>query len=91
MSAAAPSGLPSHLLTLRPPDPQSARTAFLCLQTFQRFVSSSLKRSVWTAAEDEMLRELVEQMRIGNFIPYTQSNDIIITDRKAIEWSVTSW
>uniref|UniRef100_A0A3B3UHN6 Myb-like domain-containing protein n=1 Tax=Poecilia latipinna TaxID=48699 RepID=A0A3B3UHN6_9TELE len=31
----------------------------------------------WTAEEDEQLRELVQKMRIGNFIPYTQSNDII--------------
>ncbi|TDH13426.1 hypothetical protein EPR50_G00057410 [Perca flavescens] len=50
----------------------TGRTAFMCLQTFQRFVSDSLKRGSWTPAEDETLRELVDQMRIGNFIPYTQ-------------------
>uniref|UniRef100_A0A3B5QP25 Uncharacterized protein n=1 Tax=Xiphophorus maculatus TaxID=8083 RepID=A0A3B5QP25_XIPMA len=42
----------------------------MCLQMFQRFVSDSLKRSSWTAEEDEQLRELVQKMRIGNFIPY---------------------
>uniref|UniRef100_A0A3B5LZY3 Small nuclear RNA activating complex, polypeptide 4 n=1 Tax=Xiphophorus couchianus TaxID=32473 RepID=A0A3B5LZY3_9TELE len=50
----------------------TGRTAFMCLQMFQRFVSDSLKRSSWTAEEDEQLRELVQKMRIGNFIPYTQ-------------------
>ncbi|XP_026177845.1 snRNA-activating protein complex subunit 4 [Mastacembelus armatus] len=50
----------------------TGRTAFMCLQTFQRFVSDSLRRSVWTPPEDALLRELVEKMRIGNFIPYTQ-------------------
>ncbi|XP_041854563.1 snRNA-activating protein complex subunit 4 isoform X2 [Melanotaenia boesemani] len=48
------------------------RTAFMCLQVFQRFVSDSLKRGSWTPNEDVLLRELVDKMRIGNFIPYTQ-------------------
>nr|XP_019964463.1 PREDICTED: snRNA-activating protein complex subunit 4 isoform X2 [Paralichthys olivaceus] len=48
------------------------RTAFMCLQTFQRFVSDSLRRGSWTPCEDALLRELVDKMRIGNFIPYTQ-------------------
>ena len=56
---------------------QTGRTAFMCLQTFQRFVSDSLRRGSWTPAEDTQLRELVDKMRIGNFIPYTQSNDIM--------------
>lgn len=47
----------------------------MCLQTFQRFASDSLKRCSWTPAEDALLQELVEKMRIGNFIPYTQSRD----------------
>ncbi|KAK5910610.1 hypothetical protein CesoFtcFv8_004432 [Champsocephalus esox] len=50
----------------------TGRTAFLCLQTYQRFVSVSLKRGCWMPEEDAQLRELVEKMRIGNFIPYTQ-------------------
>nr|XP_046242391.1 snRNA-activating protein complex subunit 4 isoform X2 [Scatophagus argus]XP_046242392.1 snRNA-activating protein complex subunit 4 isoform X2 [Scatophagus argus] len=50
----------------------TGRTAFLCLQTFQRFVSDSLRHGSWTPAEDTLLRELVDKMRIGNFIPYTQ-------------------
>uniref|UniRef100_A0A668SSN9 Small nuclear RNA activating complex, polypeptide 4 n=1 Tax=Oreochromis aureus TaxID=47969 RepID=A0A668SSN9_OREAU len=50
----------------------TGRTAFMCLQMFQRFVSGSLKRGSWTPAEDDLLRELVDKMRIGNFIPYTQ-------------------
>uniref|UniRef100_A0A3Q4HG29 Uncharacterized protein n=1 Tax=Neolamprologus brichardi TaxID=32507 RepID=A0A3Q4HG29_NEOBR len=44
----------------------------------QRFVSGSLKRGSWTLAEDDLLRELVDKMRIGNFIPYTQSNHITL-------------
>ncbi|XP_049435643.1 snRNA-activating protein complex subunit 4 isoform X1 [Epinephelus fuscoguttatus] len=50
----------------------TGRTAFLCLQTFQRFASDSLKRSSWTPDEDNLLKELVDKLRIGNFIPYTQ-------------------
>ncbi|XP_077436776.1 snRNA-activating protein complex subunit 4 isoform X2 [Vanacampus margaritifer] len=50
----------------------TGRTAFMCLQTFQRFISSSLKRGAWTPTEDEKLTQLVDKMRIGNFIPYTQ-------------------
>uniref|UniRef100_A0A8C6VVX3 HTH myb-type domain-containing protein n=1 Tax=Nothobranchius furzeri TaxID=105023 RepID=A0A8C6VVX3_NOTFU len=48
-------------------------TAFMCLQMFQRFVSKSLRRSSWTAEEDARFKALVEKMRIGNYIPYTQS------------------
>ncbi|KAJ3603941.1 hypothetical protein NHX12_028682, partial [Muraenolepis orangiensis] len=48
------------------------RTAFMCLQTYQQHVSKTLKKSSWSAEEDAQLRELVEEMRIGNFIPYTQ-------------------
>lgn len=51
----------------------------MCLQTYQRFASDSLKRCSWTAAEDALLKELVEKMRIGNFIPYTQSKDVTRT------------
>ncbi|XP_034548051.1 snRNA-activating protein complex subunit 4 [Notolabrus celidotus] len=58
-------------------DLESGRTAFLCLQTFQRFVSGSLRHSSWTPAEDFLLKELVEKMRIGNFIPYTQMSYFI--------------
>eukprot|EP00066_Takifugu_rubripes_P028655 XP_011617921.1 PREDICTED: snRNA-activating protein complex subunit 4 isoform X2 [Takifugu rubripes] len=50
----------------------TGRTGFMCLQTYQRFASDSLKRCSWTTAEDTLLKELVEKMRIGNFIPYTQ-------------------
>ncbi|XP_054629714.1 snRNA-activating protein complex subunit 4 isoform X2 [Dunckerocampus dactyliophorus] len=50
----------------------TGRTAFMCLQTFQRFISDSLKRRTWTESEDKKFRELVDKMRIGNFIPYTQ-------------------
>ncbi|XP_054867302.1 LOW QUALITY PROTEIN: snRNA-activating protein complex subunit 4 [Amphiprion ocellaris] len=50
----------------------TGRTAFMCLQMFQRFVSDLLRHSSWTLSEDVLPRELVEKMRIGNFIPYTQ-------------------
>uniref|UniRef100_A0A3B4AQ23 Small nuclear RNA activating complex, polypeptide 4 n=1 Tax=Periophthalmus magnuspinnatus TaxID=409849 RepID=A0A3B4AQ23_9GOBI len=48
------------------------RTAFMCLQTYQRFGSKSLRKRTWTREEDAQLRALVDKMRIGNFIPYTQ-------------------
>lgn len=62
---------------------QTGRTSFMCLQMFQRFVSGSLKRGSWTLAEDDLLRELVDKMRIGNFIPYTQSNHITLLHQSA--------
>lgn len=70
-------------LSLPSPPSQTGRTAFMCLQMFQRFVSGSLKRGSWTPAEDDLLRELVDKMRIGNFIPYTQSNPITLLHQSA--------
>ncbi|CAB1321586.1 unnamed protein product [Coregonus sp. 'balchen'] len=48
------------------------RTAFMCLQTYQRYICTDFRRRKWGGVEDEILRELVEKMRIGNYIPYTQ-------------------
>ncbi|XP_023676431.2 snRNA-activating protein complex subunit 4 isoform X2 [Paramormyrops kingsleyae] len=48
------------------------RTAFMCLQTHQRYINKNFKKKGWTKEEDEVLRDLVDKMRIGNFIPYTQ-------------------
>uniref|UniRef100_A0A3Q1EKT9 Uncharacterized protein n=1 Tax=Acanthochromis polyacanthus TaxID=80966 RepID=A0A3Q1EKT9_9TELE len=42
----------------------------------------------WTPSEDALLRELVEKMRIGNFIPYTQSNDITLTWNQVLDPSL---
>uniref|UniRef100_A0A8C2JNZ3 Small nuclear RNA activating complex, polypeptide 4 n=1 Tax=Cyprinus carpio TaxID=7962 RepID=A0A8C2JNZ3_CYPCA len=48
------------------------RTAFMCFQTYQRYISKTFRRREWTKEEDEILRKLVEKMRTGNFIPYIQ-------------------
>nr|XP_055073765.1 snRNA-activating protein complex subunit 4-like [Misgurnus anguillicaudatus]XP_055073766.1 snRNA-activating protein complex subunit 4-like [Misgurnus anguillicaudatus]XP_055073767.1 snRNA-activating protein complex subunit 4-like [Misgurnus anguillicaudatus] len=48
------------------------RTAFMCFQTYQRYISKTFRRREWTSEEDEILRELVNKMRVGNFIPYMQ-------------------
>ncbi|XP_048368604.1 snRNA-activating protein complex subunit 4 isoform X2 [Sphaerodactylus townsendi] len=45
------------------------RTAFQCLQTFQAN-SKDFKRSEWTPEEDQMLSQLVQDMRVGSHIPY---------------------
>uniref|UniRef100_A0A670YSY7 Small nuclear RNA activating complex polypeptide 4 n=1 Tax=Pseudonaja textilis TaxID=8673 RepID=A0A670YSY7_PSETE len=45
------------------------RTAFQCLQKFQSH-NKDFKRSEWSPEEDQMLRQLVQEMRIGNHIPY---------------------
>ncbi|KAK1792189.1 hypothetical protein P4O66_012146 [Electrophorus voltai] len=42
------------------------------LGTYQRYISKSFRKRFWTKEEDQILRDLVEKMRIGNFIPYTQ-------------------
>ncbi|XP_052448094.1 snRNA-activating protein complex subunit 4 [Carassius gibelio] len=48
------------------------RTAFMCFQTYQRYISKTFRRREWTKEEDEILRKLVEKMRFGNYIPYIQ-------------------
>ncbi|XP_072521117.1 snRNA-activating protein complex subunit 4 isoform X2 [Salminus brasiliensis] len=48
------------------------RTAFMCFQAYQRYIARGFRRREWTKEEDQALRDLVERMRIGNFIPYTQ-------------------
>ncbi|NXU96812.1 SNPC4 protein, partial [Cettia cetti] len=45
------------------------RTAFQCLQKYQIY-NKDLKRKEWTKDEDQMLLELVQEMRVGNHIPY---------------------
>ncbi|NXI26954.1 SNPC4 protein, partial [Sterrhoptilus dennistouni] len=45
------------------------RTAFQCLQKYQIY-NKDFKRKEWTRDEDEMLLELVQEMRVGNHIPY---------------------
>ncbi|NXS84994.1 SNPC4 protein, partial [Erpornis zantholeuca] len=45
------------------------RTPFQCLQKYQIY-NTDLKRKEWTKNEDQMLLELVQEMRVGNHIPY---------------------
>ncbi|NWW63015.1 SNPC4 protein, partial [Ifrita kowaldi] len=45
------------------------RTPFQCLQKFQIY-NKDLKRKEWTKDEDQMLLELVQEMRVGSHIPY---------------------
>ncbi|NXG06227.1 SNPC4 protein, partial [Sakesphorus luctuosus] len=45
------------------------RTPFQCLQKYQ-ICNKDLKRKEWTKDEDEMLLELVQEMRVGSHIPY---------------------
>ncbi|KAM6296943.1 snRNA-activating protein complex subunit 4 [Aegotheles albertisi] len=45
------------------------RTPFQCLQKYQVY-NKDLKRKEWTRDEDQMLLELVQEMRVGSHIPY---------------------
>ncbi|XP_054140414.1 snRNA-activating protein complex subunit 4 [Melozone crissalis] len=45
------------------------RTPFQCLQKYQLY-NKDLKRKEWTKEEDQMLLELVQEMRVGSHIPY---------------------
>ncbi|XP_054853260.1 snRNA-activating protein complex subunit 4 [Eublepharis macularius] len=45
------------------------RSAFQCLQKFQAY-SKDFKRSEWTPEEDQMLLQLVQEIRVGSHIPY---------------------
>ncbi|XP_015427843.1 PREDICTED: snRNA-activating protein complex subunit 4 [Myotis davidii] len=46
-------------------------SAFQCLQQFQQH-NKALRRRAWTEAEDRMLTQLVQEMRVGNHIPFRQ-------------------
>ncbi|KAL7836717.1 hypothetical protein AOLI_G00280010 [Acnodon oligacanthus] len=48
------------------------RTAFMCFQTYQRYIAKNFRKREWNKKEDRVLCDLVQKMRIGNFIPYTQ-------------------
>lgn len=48
------------------------RTPFQCLQKYQIY-NKDLKRKEWTKDEDQMLLELVQEMRVGSHIPYKKS------------------
>ncbi|KAK7165013.1 hypothetical protein R3I94_003408 [Phoxinus phoxinus] len=54
------------------------RTAFMCFQTYQRYISKTFRRKEWTPEEDQILKDLVEKMRIGNFIPYMQMSYFMV-------------
>ncbi|XP_057214635.1 snRNA-activating protein complex subunit 4 isoform X2 [Triplophysa rosa] len=54
------------------------RTAFMCFQTYQRYISKTFRRKEWTKEEDQILRDLVGKMRIGNFIPYMQMSFFMV-------------
>ncbi|NXD00201.1 SNPC4 protein, partial [Certhia familiaris] len=45
------------------------RTPFQCLQKYQIY-NKDLKRKEWTKDEDQILLELVQEMRVGSHIPY---------------------
>uniref|UniRef100_A0A8C5N106 Small nuclear RNA activating complex polypeptide 4 n=1 Tax=Leptobrachium leishanense TaxID=445787 RepID=A0A8C5N106_9ANUR len=45
------------------------RTGFQCLQKYQ-LTNKDFRRKEFTKKEDEMLTDLVQQMRVGNHIPY---------------------
>ncbi|NWS29346.1 SNPC4 protein, partial [Polioptila caerulea] len=45
------------------------RTPFQCLQKYQIY-NKDLKRKEWTKDEDQLLLDLVQEMRLGNHIPY---------------------
>ncbi|NWX31209.1 SNPC4 protein, partial [Notiomystis cincta] len=45
------------------------RTPFQCLKKYQIY-NKDLKRKEWTKDEDQMLLELVQEMRVGSHIPY---------------------
>lgn len=51
---------------------KTSRSAFQCLQKFQQY-NKTLKRKEWTEEEDHMLTQLVQEMRVGNHIPYRKS------------------
>ncbi|XP_052673439.1 uncharacterized protein LOC128155662 [Crassostrea angulata] len=50
----------------------TGRTPFQCLQFYQHSLNETWNNRPWTEEEDEMLREVVESVRMGNRISFAQ-------------------
>uniref|UniRef100_A0A8W8LAZ1 snRNA-activating protein complex subunit 4 n=2 Tax=Magallana gigas TaxID=29159 RepID=A0A8W8LAZ1_MAGGI len=50
----------------------TGRTPFQCLQFYQHSLNETWNNRPWTGEEDEMLREVVESVRMGNRISFAQ-------------------
>ncbi|XP_014675914.1 PREDICTED: snRNA-activating protein complex subunit 4-like [Priapulus caudatus] len=48
----------------------SCRTAFQCFQRYQTRLNDSLTKKNWTAEEDKQLTKVVNQCRVGDYIPW---------------------
>ncbi|XP_023213799.1 myb-like protein L, partial [Centruroides sculpturatus] len=51
---------------------QTNRTAWQCLQKYQKEVSKTNASGPWTKEEDDLLAEVVEACRVGNYVPWHQ-------------------
>lgn len=51
---------------------QTNRTAWQCLQKYQQELPESHVTGPWTKEEDNLLKEVVEACRVGNYIPWHQ-------------------
>uniref|UniRef100_A0A915JIC9 Myb-like domain-containing protein n=1 Tax=Romanomermis culicivorax TaxID=13658 RepID=A0A915JIC9_ROMCU len=47
----------------------TGRTAFQCFEQYQISLNDNLIKSSWTVDEEEKLKEVVDQVRVGNYIP----------------------
>ncbi|CAH1272363.1 SNAPC4 [Branchiostoma lanceolatum] len=50
----------------------TGRTAIQCLRKYQTDINSELRKRKWSPEEDQLLTELVEKLRLGDYIPYQQ-------------------
>lgn len=48
----------------------TGRTAFQCFEQYQMSLNDNLIKTGWTVEEEEKLKEVVDQVRIGNYIPW---------------------
>jgi len=48
------------------------RSAYQCMFQYQTRLNDSLRKSKWTEAEDNYLKEVVERCRFGSYIPWSK-------------------
>ncbi len=50
----------------------SGRTGFQCFHRYQAKHSYARDKRKWTSAEDNRLKQLVERLRINNYVPWSK-------------------
>ena len=50
----------------------TGRTAYQCMIRYQQNLNPKLLKNKWTPEEDALLVAMIDQCRVGEYIPWTQ-------------------